>query len=354
LRERIGFRIIVFAGLCLALLGARPIQAAPAFASPAGAPPVRVVSVQNPDATEAFRVRADIARAMVDRGIIAITGKSNVAAAWRSILWTNGPASSNEVVGIKVFSTPGPNSGTRAAVVAGVVEGLLAAGLTPKQIIIWDKQATDLRLAGFFRLADRYGVRVAGSAQAGYDEKIYYDSPLLGNLVWGDMEFGRTGGILGGKSFFSKLITQDITKIINVTPLLNNNLAGVTGNLYGLAAGSVDNFFRFESDPSRLASAVPEIYALPSLSDRVVLNIVDGLICQYEGEERSLLHYSTMLNELRFSSDPVALDTLSLKTLDRERGGAPAFKSNIELYNNAVLLELGVNDLKRIQVETVH
>ena len=41
-----------------------------------------------------------------------------------------------------------------------------------------------------------------------------------------------------------------MTKIINVTPLLNHNLAGVSGILYGLAIGSVDNTLRFELDPS--------------------------------------------------------------------------------------------------------
>ena len=132
-------------------------------------------------------------------------------------------------------------------------------------------------------------------------------------------------------------------------------IAGVTGNLFSLALGSVDNTLRFEADPDRLATAVPEIYALPVLNDREVLNIVDALVCQYEGEERSLLHYSTMLNELRFSRDPVALDVLSLQELDRQREAAkaPAIKSRIGLYNNAALLELGVSDPKKIQVEDV-
>jgi hypothetical protein len=112
---------------------------------------------------------------------------------------------------------------------------------------------------------------------------------------------------------------------------------------------------RFESQPDRLATAVPEIYALSSLSDRVVLNIVDALICQYEGEERSLLHYSAVLNQLRFSRDPVALDMLSLEELDRQRQLAkvPAVKTNRELYANASLLELGVSDEKRIQIENI-
>jgi len=315
-------------------------------------PTARVVIVQDPQATDAFRARPERIPAMVNRAITNLTGRATAAEAWRSLV------STQEVVGIKVYSAPGPNSGTRPAVVAAVVEGLLAAGLPAKQIIVWDKQAADLRLAGFFELSKRYGIRVAGSAQAGYDEKAApYESSLLGNLVWGDLEFGRTGEGLGRKSFLSKLVTREMTRIINLTPLLNHNLAGVSGNLFSLAMGSVDNTVRFESDASRLATAVPDIYNLHELSDRVVLNIVDALICQYEGGERGLLHYSAMLNQLRFSRDPVALDVLSIQELDHQRQAAkaPMVKPNLDLYNNASsLLELGISDLKKINVETLN
>lgn len=114
--------------------------------------------------------------------------------------------------------------------------------------------------------------------------------------------------------------------------------------------GSVDNTLRFESSPRRLSEAVPEIFALPSLSDRVVLNIVDALMCQYEGSETQLLQYSTELNQLWFSTDPVALDVLALRELERQRQllSAPSGTSNRELYENAALLELGVADFSRI------
>jgi hypothetical protein len=115
----------------------------------------------------------------------------------------------------------------------------------------------------------------------------------------------------------------------------------------------VDNILRFEGDPGRLATAVPEIYALVPLSDHVVLNITDALICQYEGGQRGLLHYSTMLNQIRISTDPVALDMLSIRELDRQRRNAhaPSLRPNLELYRNASLLELGVSELSKMQIE---
>jgi hypothetical protein len=312
-------------------------------------PRARVVIAHDPEATEAFSPRPVKVQEMMNLAIMKLTEKSTVAEAWRSLV------SSQDVVGLKVFSLPGPNSGTRPAVVGAVVTGLLAAGLRSTNIIVWDKHTTHLRLAGFADLAERYKIRFAGSAQAGYDDRAAYDNALLGSLVWGDSEFGKTAPGTGRKSFVSKLITQQMTKIINITPLLNHNDAGVSGNLYGLAIGSVDNTFRFELDPARLATAVPEIYNLTNLNDHVVLNIVDALICQYEGGEQGLLHYSTPLNQLRLSKDPVALDVLSLKELDRQRTGAsaPTNKSHLDLYENASLLELGVSDLKRIDVEKV-
>ncbi|MGH7977562.1 MAG: hypothetical protein ACREDS_02580 [Limisphaerales bacterium] len=310
---------------------------------------VRVVSVENSNATFDFQPNAAVVQSMVNRGITNLTGKKNVAEAWRSLV------STNDVVGIKVFSAAGEISGTRPAVVAAVIHGLLDAGLPPTNIIIWDRHADALRAAGFFKLAAQLGVRVAGAMETGYDPTNFYlpDSPVIGNLVWGDLEFGKKGPEVGKKSFVSKLVSRQITKIISIAPLLNQEYAGTCGHLYSLALGSVDNTFRFEGDPDRLAVAVPEIYALPLLGDRVVLNITDALIAQYEGGARGLLQFSTVLNQLWFSRDPVALDTLAIKELDQRRRatGAPEFKPNLELYANAALLQLGVNDPAKIHVE---
>ena len=286
---------------------------------------------------------------MVTQGITNLTLTATTTNAWLSLV------STNDLVGIKVYSVPGPNSGTRPAVVGAIVEELLEAGLAPTNIVIWDKQSTDLRLAGFYDLAARYGVRVASSTRSGFDTNTFYENPLLGNLVWGDVEFGRKGETTGRKSFVSSLVSHELTKIISVSPLLNHTLAGVSGNIYGLAVGSVDNVARFETDSERMAVAIPEIYNLPAVCDKVVLSVVDALICQYEGGERGLLHYSAALNELRFSKDPVALDVLSVNELERQRRkfSTPSGKPATDLYTNAGLLELGVSDPKLIDSEVL-
>jgi hypothetical protein len=327
------------------------VQAAELFSLRAANAPARVLIVENSNAVFDFQPDAAVVQDMVNRGLVNFTGKATGAEAWRSLV------STQDVVGIKVCAEPGEISGTRPAIVAAVIHGLLDAGVAADHIIIWDRHADDLRAAGFSRLAAQLGVRAAGAADAGYDPTNFYnpDTAIIGTLVWGDFEFGKKGEGVGRKSFVSELVSRDITKIISVAPLLNDNDIGVYGHLYSLAMASVDNTMRFEGDPGRLAVAVPEIYALPALGDRVALNITDALIGQYEGGERGLLHYSSVPDQLWFSRDPVALDTMAVRELDRERRAAkaPEFAPHLEIYTNAVLLQLGVSDPAKIQVEKI-
>lgn len=306
----------------------------------------RVLVVEDPAATVAFVPQADPIRRMVENGIIAFTGKPDEKSAWLSLV------STNDKVGIKVFASPGA-SGTRRVVVEAVVRGLLNAGVPAKQILVWDRRLADLRQAGYFDLAERLGVRVAGAMEAGFDDHQFYDTALIGKLVYGDAEFGKKGDNVGRRSYVSSLVVSNMTKIINIPPLLNHNLAGVVGCLHGLAMGSVDNTIRFEADPDRLATAIPEIFALEPIADHLALNIVDALVCQYQGEEQTLLHYSTAMNELWFSRDPVALDILSVAELAKQRKqtDAPPLRANLDTFSNAALLDLGTADPARFRIE---
>ena len=306
----------------------------------------RVLIVEDPAAINSFTPQPEPIRRMISNGIVAYTGKPDETAAWLSLV------STNDKIGIKVYSSPG-SSGTRKPVVEAIARGLINAGVPAKHITIWDRRLGDLRQADWFDLAQRLGVRVAGAVEAGFDENHFYETALLGKLVYGDHEFGKRAEDAGRRSFVSSLVTSNMTKIINVPPLLNHNLAGAVGCLHGLALGSVDNTLRFEADPDRLATAIPEIFVLEPIADHLVLNIVDALISQYQGEERTLLHYSAPMNELWFSRDPVALDVLAITELSRQRkaADAPPLRANMEVFSNAALLDLGTADRSRFRIE---
>jgi uncharacterized protein (DUF362 family) len=321
-------------------------------AAPAGNPKAngRVIIVEREGAVESFNPQPDVVREMIATGVRSLAGTNDTRAAWRTF------ATPRDVVGIKVVSAPGRNSGTRPAVVQAVVEQLIKAGVPATNLVIWDRHYVDLRLSGFVSLAQQLGVRCLAATGAGWDSERFYENALLGRLVYGDLEFNLSSAeSTGKKSYVSKLLTRELTVIINITPMLNHNFAGVTGNLLSLASASTDNFIRFENDGERLAAAVPEIYALPLLGDRVALNITDGLICQYEGGESSLLHYSAILNQLRFSTDPVALDWLSLEEIEKRRQVArpKAMELFQQLLRNAALLEIGQATPEKFQIVRV-
>jgi hypothetical protein len=309
----------------------------------------RVLIAKRDDATTALNPNPAAVRELVNLAISRFEKKPDAASAWRALV------KSNDVVGVKVFSSPGANSGTRPSVVAAIVEGLLAAGTPSSNIVVWDKRLSDLRNSGFADLGKQYNIRVEGASEQGYDDDASYTNSIMNTLVYGDHEFGKKGEGIGRRSFVSNIVTREVTKIICVSPLLNHNIAGVTGCLASVALGSVDNTMRFEGDLDRLAVSIPEIYAMEQVGDKVVLNIIDALLCQYEGERQSLLHYSTALNEIWISLDPVELDVMCIQELNRQReaSGLPAPKSPLEIYKNASALELGDSDPRDAKLELV-
>ena len=311
----------------------------------------RVLVTEAPGTTFQFAPQPAAVSNLVARGLMELTGRATPREAWHSLV------STQDTLGIKVFSRPGAISGTRPPVVEAVVASLLEAGWHPGHLVLWDRHLSDLRLAGFFEIAQRYGIRVAGSAESGFTPDIYYETPLIGQLVWGDLEFGQSGPAIGRRSFAARLVASDMQRIISIVPLLNNNEAAISGHNWGLALASMDNTLRFESTRGRLAEAVPEILALEGLdlAERLVLAITDAMLCQYQGEERQLLHYSTVLDQLWFSVDPVALDVLGVIEIERQRRahGLPSRKPDLTLLENCSLLELGISDTNRIDVTRV-
>jgi len=286
---------------------------------------------------------------MVSRAMTELTGEPSPVMAWLTI------AGTNDVVAIKVFSSPGPNTGTRVVVVEAVIEGLLAAGVRATNIIVWDRSEADLRRAGYGSLIPKFGITLAGALQTGYDPSDAYTFALVTGLRYGDLEFGKTGEGVGRRSFVTKLLGPRVTRIISIAPASNKLSTGVTGHIYNMTLGSLDNTWRFESNPSTLSWALPEIYAMRSIGDRVALCITDALICQYEGEETTLLHYSAVANELYFGTDPVALDLLALRLLESERRSSASaeIKPDLNTYRNAALLQLGTDDLDRVEIRRV-
>ena len=116
------------------------------------------------------------------------------------------------------------------------------------------------------------------------------------------------------KSFFSTIVTKDITKLVNIAVLKHNEDSGVTWAAKNIALGVTTNKVRFHID--FCARAIPEILAHPRLRDKMVLHIGEAAKISTVSVAGAQLAYD---NRLFFSRDPVAMDRIGLDILEEKR-----------------------------------
>ena len=91
------------------------------------------------------------------------------------------------------------------------------------------------------------------------------------------------------------------------------------------------------------------------VSQKVVLNIMDGLLAQYGGGPESQPNFALHHATLYASKDPVALDAIALKQLDafRTKANFPPIGRLASYVQTATTVGLGNSDTSRIEVKNV-
>jgi uncharacterized protein (DUF362 family) len=146
-----------------------------------------------------------------------------------------------------------------------------------------------------------------------------------------------------------------VTKIINVPVMSNTEMNGIAGCLYNVTIPNIDNWRRFSQGSGFGAASIAEIYSHPLVGPKVVLNLVDGLVAQYAGGPQSQPLYSEHHATLYASKDPVALDAVILKKLEkwRARGSLPAIGQMAAYVQAAAMIGLGNETPDRIVIKNV-
>lgn len=309
------------------------------------APKSRVTVVQNNSAVGDVDIDAKKIRVMVAAGIKALTEQTDEAAAWRTFV------SSNDVVGIKVNTQAAPLHGTHVAVVNAIADGLLAAGVPAINIVVFDRDANKLRVAGFTG-TERF--RVVSAIPNGWDAEAFYESRLVGKLIWGDLGFGKESEGLATRSHLPKVLTRTITKLINVPVLQDHEAAGIAGCLYNISLGAVDNARRFEQFGGRTDAAIIEINQMPAIRGKLVLNVMDALVGGYAGGPAFKVQYSFDFGRLYFSRDPVAIDALCLEQLEAKRKAANVAPIGDTANHLKVAAKIGLGQNEREKIELIN
>lgn len=327
--------------------------AAPQLAAPVPPPKSTVCFIQNDSAIADFKENPAVVRRMVDSVVMAATEKNDVAGAWRSLV------KPGDRVGIKISTVGGRLFSTHKSVVEAVVEGLESAGISRKDIIIWDRDG--LAAAGYPSGFAGCQVRSIEGAQ-GYDPQAVISSGVLGKLIWGDLDFlkrdsARHGIVqpdrdpLSPDSHLCKIVSQAVTKIINVPVLSTSEARGVAGSLYNVTVPNVDNWRRFAESDSFLC----DIYADERLGPKVVLNLMDGLLAQFAGGPEFQPNYTLPHGTIYASKDPVALDCIALGKIEewRAQSRLPPIAPRAVYLKTAAEMGIGAASPERIDLKMV-
>lgn len=323
---------------------------------PAPTPSV-VYALHNPDSIKQYKTNPRVVREMVNRLVMAVTGQPDVAKAWGSLV------SPGERIGIKISAAGGDLFTTHHDVVNAIVDGLAAAGHPRSSIVVWDRAVGGIKEAGYRSAVDGYQVK-AIMPHDGYDPKATQSAPVVGKLVWGDFEFvGDTGKMpivadaeaTSNVSHFSKIISSEVDKVINVPVMSVSETNGIAGCIYNMTIPNIDNWRRFAQGSRFGAESLAEIYANPLIANKVVFNLMDGLIAQYAGGPQPQPNYAVHHGTLYASKDPVALDAIALRKLEewRKRGNLRSVEPVAAYIDFAGQLGLGNSATNRIEVRNI-
>jgi uncharacterized protein (DUF362 family) len=316
-----------------------------------------VYSARDAAAITGYRADPAVVHAMVNRLVLAVTGQTSVARAWGSLV------SPNDRIGIKISAAGGEIFTTHRDVVNAIVDGLVDAGHARGSIVVWDRSLGGVKDAGYRPGAEGYQLKSI-APRDGYDPKAIITAPVLGKLIWGDLDFhGDRGRVpllsdqeeTSDQSHFSRIVSSEVTKIINVPVMSDSETNGVAGCLFNVTIPNIDNWRRFMQGSGYGRAVIAELYNHPLIGKKVVLNIMDGLIAEYAGGPQSQPNYAVHHATLLASKDPVAIDAVALKQIEdwREKMRLPPIAPLATHVLFAGQLGIGQADLNRIQIRNV-
>jgi hypothetical protein len=315
------FRFLIAVGAALSC--ALPLHAgAPATAETTST----VYFAHDEQAIDRLLENPERSRAMVNDLVMAVTGAAEITKAWRSLV---SPA---DRVGIKITTAGGRSFSSHHGIVSAITAGLESAGVPRDRIVIWDRNSDDLKAAGFLPRTERCEVRAIDPPR-GFDREAEISAPVLGKLMWGDLLFVEKLRVPFGKqksendqlsstSHLARIVSREITKIINVPVLSDERGCAIAGAIYNATVPNVDNWRRFTQTEGSIASSPAELYADERIGPKCVLHIMDGLLAQYAGGPTFNPNYAFPHATIYASKDPVALDSVALRKIEGWRAQA--------------------------------
>ncbi|MGH9455401.1 MAG: DUF362 domain-containing protein [Terriglobia bacterium] len=337
--------------------------------SPLGMPglfPGRVVEIEDARAISANHVSQPVVHRLIEHGLQELTGERSAAQAWQRFI------TPQDVVGIKINPSGAPACCSSPEIVREIIAGLKSAGVPGKNILIYDRYSDEIQ-AGSYHALLPVGIQIEGIEHrafdlAGYDMNVYCEASFFGE--WET------------RSYLARVVSQKVTKIVNIPTMKDHSAAGVTGCLKNLGYGSFNNVARSHQRPITFTDPLIGVMcSVEPLRSKAVLHIMDGMRQVWHGGPLTQVQqYIAQPGVLLMGTDPVAIDTVELDIIAQKRDLEGALSlwdrnpANItgderEYFHNphknlffrqpahieaAGQLGLGVWELKKIDRHTIH
>jgi uncharacterized protein (DUF362 family) len=247
-----------------------------------------VVKALRDNATSARKIDAAVVKEMVNAAVCKLSGKAKPEDAWKTYV------KPDDVVGVKINCLFGVGAATHPEVTAAVVEGVQTAGVPADRVIVWDRSDGDLKKSGY-TVNRGAGVRVIGV------NNDWEDSPVEVHTC---------------KARLAKILTRQITALINVPILKTHSIAGITcamKNHYG----SFHN--PGEAHANKCDPFIALINNLQVVRDKTRLILCDALMPVADGGPQAAPQWTWEYKTIMASTDPLALDVVGLSILNEQR-----------------------------------
>lgn len=273
----------------------------------------------------------EAARVMLAKAMTELTGEPDLGKAFARFVHPG------DKVAVKlngIGAQKGASFGTNKELVYEIVKGVIAAGVPPQDIWVFEQFPSFLQ-----------GTRVRErELPAGVKTYTHNGNDTTMSQI-------KVHGI--GTKFVRQLL--DATAVINVALIKDHSLCGYTGALKNMTHGCVINPSAFHQN--LMDPQVPLLFAHDAIKTRVRLNVTDAFKVMFNGGPLDRDKAGRIPYEAVFvSTDPVALDMIGWQIVDKLRRdkGMPTLKDSHReptYIRTAGQMGLGIADPSAIQLK---
>jgi uncharacterized protein (DUF362 family) len=276
--------------------------------------PGRVAAVHATGSVNATTQQVDrpVVREMLSRAMRALTGTDTAKDAWGRFFRPE------DVVGIKLNCSGAPDVCSTPEVVAEIADNLVVAGVPPENIYLYERFANQIKTVPYAPVlpsgVNIHAVERERGSSVGYDPYTYVEVNFFGED--------------DTRSNLVRLVSERLTKIINVPNMKDHGASGVTGCLKNIAYGNFSNVARsHQSEKTNTLTFIGTLATVEPLRSKTVLHVMDGLKGVWHGgpfvKDKRFVFYP---KQILVGTDPVAIDRQLLDIIEEKRRqeGAPS------------------------------